>query len=401
MNGDDGKFMDGTDVEEIAKASNIAHFRKRNGADNDEPPRNMLRFRHVSELQVRAPDWLVRGILEADALGVIFGDSGTGKSFLSLDLACCIATGIPWHGHDVVTPGPVLYLAGEGQAGIARRLRAWQLHHGVTLDDAVPLYVSVVATALTDKKAQAMLRHEVDKFTASHGAPRLIVLDTLNRHFGDGDENSTQDMTTALRSCDVLRQMTGATVLTPHHSGHGDKTRARGSSVLHTGIDVEYMLAANGENTIAFTAIKTKDGATPEPLAFRLQPVTLDVIDSDGEAVTSAVMVSTAYQGPLRKTTAGNGALQKRALAILCEMMDHNRTNVVASGRAAECARVELTQWKEACRHAGIDRRRLPELEKSLVDAGLILIEGVHVTPVSEASETCPNPDDSDGRVYQ
>ncbi|CAN2981135.1 hypothetical protein METHPM2_720002 [Pseudomonas sp. PM2] len=38
--------------------------------------------------------WLVHDYLEQSALAVLFGPPGKGKSFLALDLACCVATGI-------------------------------------------------------------------------------------------------------------------------------------------------------------------------------------------------------------------------------------------------------------------------------------------------------------------
>ena len=48
----------------------------------------------------------------------------TFKSFVALDMACCVAIGRPWHGR-AVKQGRVLYCVGEGAAGFPKRLRAW------------------------------------------------------------------------------------------------------------------------------------------------------------------------------------------------------------------------------------------------------------------------------------
>jgi len=68
-----------------------------------------LEFLPVWEMlrQPRLTEWLVKDYLEADTLTVLFGESGTMKSFVALDLGLCIATGTPWHGNEVKTPGPV------------------------------------------------------------------------------------------------------------------------------------------------------------------------------------------------------------------------------------------------------------------------------------------------------
>lgn len=354
--------------------------------DGSEAP-NRLRpfFRHVSDLVVRAPDWLVHGVIERDSLMLLFGDSDTGKSLLSIDLAACIATGIPWRGHNVETPGPVLYVAGEGQSGLARRFRAWQLHNGVDLASA-PLYVSTIPTELTEAKEQMYLRHIIDKQANEYGAPAFVVLDTLARNFGPGDENSTQDMGNAVNACDVLRRITGATVCVVHHTGHGDKNRARGAYALHAGVDCEFRLSRN-DDLLTLDCLKMKDGTKPKPVSFKPHSVKLDTVDNQGEPVTSAVLVATEYtpatpaaSGPPSRKGVGNN--QKRALRILARRYKEQRANVVASGRDESQALVAMETWRDLCAAAGIDRRRFSEVARSLQTLGYVAIAYGNVTLV-------------------
>jgi hypothetical protein len=123
----------------------------------------------------------------------------------------------------------------------------------------------------------------------SAGHPSLIVLDTLARCFGGGDENSTQDMSNFVMACDLLRRRYGCTILVVHHAGHGDKSRARGAIALKAALDAEYRL--ENESGLLLTATKMKDAETPLPLAMKLVSVELpDLRDEDGNAVTSAAI---------------------------------------------------------------------------------------------------------------
>ena len=99
-----------------------------------------IRFVAASQLPVNPIDWLVADYLEQNTLAVLYGGPGKGKSFFAIDLACCVATGTPFH-DQAVRQGAVFYIAGEGHQGLARRLRACSTHHRVSLDDEPP-YVS-------------------------------------------------------------------------------------------------------------------------------------------------------------------------------------------------------------------------------------------------------------------
>lgn len=285
-----------------------------------KPSRRSLNFRSAADLiaNPKPLSWLIRRRLEQDSLGLVFGDPGTGKSFLAFDWAASIATGAEWFGCKVTT-GPVFYIAGEGGNGIGRRLRAWELHRGIKLDTA-PLYVSTVAAALTDPEGLTATIADVRHLTEQHGAPRLIVLDTLARNFGPGDENKTQDMTMFVNACDRLREETGACVLVVHHSGHGDKARARGSIVMKGALDWEYRLTAE-EGVITMENVKAKDAEPPSPVAFHLTTIDLGVVDEEGESVTSAVLTPTTYKAPSKRGKQGRGKNQALVLRVLHEIL--------------------------------------------------------------------------------
>ena len=167
-------------------------------------PKSTFRLIRADQLEFKPPDWQIRGILESGTLSLTFGDVGKGKTFMSLDMACSIATGRAFHGHAIKDAGPVIYVCGEGHAGIKRRLRAWEIFHGQTLDGA-PLFISSAPAAFTDPASVAIVLETVREVAAESGPPRLIQIDTLARNFGPGSENDTPDMNRFIAAADELK----------------------------------------------------------------------------------------------------------------------------------------------------------------------------------------------------
>ena len=231
-------------------------------------------------------DWLVEDYVEKDSLSLIFSPPSSGKSFILVDIACCVATGTAWHGRPVQR-GPVFYIAGEGHNGMARRFAAWQKHHSVSLKGA-GIYKSQRAISIYSEDAARDLYEVVKEMSEAHGVlPALIVIDTVARNFGEGDENSTEDMGKFITHLDTyVRLPFGCNVFLAHHSGH-NMDRARGSSALKAALDSEYQVAKDGP-VLQLIPTKMKDAELPPELTFRLTMVDLGEID--GKPMNSAIL---------------------------------------------------------------------------------------------------------------
>lgn len=262
--------------------------------------------------------WLIRGMIEQGALAEIFGQSGCGKSFMVIDWGCCIATGTQWCGKDV-EQGSVFYIAGEGHAGIGRRIRAWEIHSGVSLADA-PIFFSTAPAALMDSSSAENVATAVEALVAEHGHPKLIIVDTLARNLGCGEENSNADIGLFINNIDVnLRSRFGATVLIVHHTGHLEKDRSRGASALRAAMDSEYRLDVAGDiRTLVCT--KAKESEPSPPLGFKMEQIVLDGwTDEDGELMTSAVLVSSSKTSKVKD----KDAVLKGANRIALDALAH------------------------------------------------------------------------------
>ena len=247
-------------------------------------------FTHLDDLVIRQPEWLIDGLIEVSTLAMCFGSAGSGKSFAVLDMALCIASGTPYHGHSV-QQGSVFYIAGEGLSGMSRRAAAWQKHHEVGKGQA-QFYLSNRAVIMSDPDAVDVLKSEIATLVEVAGKPRLLVIDTLARSLGGASENDGKDVNEFIVACDSIKEKYGCTVMLVHHSGHQSKERARGASQINAALDHEFRIDAVGNNLVTLTFTKQKEDAMPEPKAFTKLPI--EMMTADMEHVSSIVLEFTA-----------------------------------------------------------------------------------------------------------
>lgn len=322
----------GGDAAELARRAEAA-LEGENDADAHSGKRPSFELVRADALEFREPDWLVRDLLETGRLSQIFGDPGCGKTFAALDVACCVATGRAFHGREV-KQGGVIYLAGEGFSGLARRKRAWELHNGASLAGA-PLFFSKCAAQMLDAASAQAVTEAVDAIAPQAGDVRLIVVDTLARNFGPGSESDTADMSRFVAALDDLKDRYGANALIVHHTGHGDKQRGRGSMALFGALDHEFRIERS-DTSLTMICTKMKDAPEPAPLGFEMLSVDLGMTDRNGEPVTSAALRIAEAQARRPKMSAA----QRRALDT------HDRARVAQGDERDPGAWVHVDQWR-------------------------------------------------------
>lgn len=319
-------------------------------ADKIQPAKSAkpFQFIHVSDVidNLKPTQWLIKDYIERHTMALIFGDPASGKSFIAIDQACCIATGTPYHGHDV-NQGAVFYIAGEGHNGLGKRFRAWQ-EHNQTLLKGSPLYIAERPASLYDEEHAQALAEAVKEIANTHSVrPSLIVIDTLARNFGGGDENSTKDMNLFVQHVDELKDIWSATALIVHHTGHADKKRARGAMALKGALDHEYQVQKDDSDIIRLQNTKTKDGPAPHSLNFEIVTVSLH-LKGDGVSIEGAALSKTneLMQAPNKKLSR-----QKRhAINILrnCLIDKGEKRHVRKNMSPVIC--VTLDEYREALR---------------------------------------------------
>lgn len=274
------------------------------------------------------PAWLIEHVMPKAELGVLYGESGAGKSFAVMDLAFAVALGQPWR-EQWVDQGRVVYVAAEGAGGVKLRLRAIAQQRGLDLA-AVPVGVIGDAPNMMEK-ADAL---DLARSIVASGGGDLVILDTFAASM-QGNENSGEDVGRVLAHCKGIHKATGAMVLLIHHSGKDATRGARGWSGIKGAVDVELEVVRSDEAR-SLTVTKLKDGqGEGKEYAFRLESVVLG-LDARGNEITSCVV--SHGEGRVR-------GMSKKGPRGMHERMVANGLNELGGLTLEPVERVELIAW--------------------------------------------------------
>lgn len=249
------------------------------------PPYRLITLDELENMpspQFLAHDWLVKG-----SLATIYGPSGVGKSFVTLDLILSVASGHEWLQSVHVERGPVVYIAAEGVGGLKERVRAWKRQHpGADLSS-----VRILTTPINLLEMQTVGKL-IDSIREQCPDPSVIVFDTLARSMFGGDENSAKDMGSVIAAADIVKSTFGSLVVLVHHTGKNGDTE-RGSSALRAACDTSiYLTTDNG--TLTLECVKQKDAAAPEKITLKMvqvegtESIVLEPFDATGQMTQSA-----------------------------------------------------------------------------------------------------------------
>ena len=208
------------------------------------PASDTLWATDLASVHIPRPRWLIDGIWTRGGCGFISGAPKSYKSWLALDLAVAVSTGMPLLGrHRVAAPGPVLYIQEEDSLATAvDRLdqivegRAPSHHWGGSLDGLVwsppkPLPIDIQAhtgIVLSDPRWLAWLGDRVRQY-----GYHAVIIDTLTTTVGEVDLDKAVDLQTrVLRPLRELAQMHDCAVIIVHHSRKNTQGGRRGSNML-------------------------------------------------------------------------------------------------------------------------------------------------------------------------
>lgn len=253
---------------------------------------------------------VIADVLYKDTLARVYGASGTFKSFMTLDFAGCIGTGVPWAGQEV-TQGSVIYLVAEGMRGIRKRVRAWEQHHDRKM----------TGVRFLPRPVQAMdLEWLVLVELCRRFKPALVVIDTQARVTVGIEENSNTEMGRVVQRMEQLRAASEACVLLVHHTGH-DGDRGRGATAVKGALQTELGVERKGkgllDTTITLKTGKQKDDEELGDITFGLHQVALrKEFKDDGQPVTSIVLVPLDPVAQPQARTGQQGRVEEIAAAL-------------------------------------------------------------------------------------
>ena len=294
--------------------------------------------------------WLVKGIVPEIGIGSIFGQSGTYKSFLALDLLAHIANGTEmWFGKRV-TKAPCVYVPFEGRGGIPNRVKAWRNAH-VGKSTEIRFFMEPINLRRQEDRDRL-----VESLIHNERSGGVLCIDTLAAAGGSFEENSSKDMGEMIAILNELQQRLGGVILIVHHSGKIAERGLRGHSSLGAALDFA-IECIHGVSGPSFRIDKQKDGESGLEFPFSTQQQVLG--QADGDEVSS-LSVFARVQIPatdlevdavLRQVQQG-GISQRQLIEVLSHISKHKvegavqtllkRNSIRTNGKRGPAARLVI-----------------------------------------------------------
>lgn len=190
-------------------------------------------------------NYLIENLLPAKELGFVFGDSGTYKTYLILDILLSMSYLDHWATRRIAPAfGDVLLVTGEGRNTIGDRVRVWMQdqkidgtvvpRHNIFIYDN---YMDLFDDPRRDLLAKDAMS-EFEQYLKQRPNVDLVVFDTWSSLFS-GDENSSKDVAPTLKRMKELCEQYHVGMLVVHHKGKSGQSY-RGSGALTANSDFNY-----------------------------------------------------------------------------------------------------------------------------------------------------------------
>lgn len=228
-----------------------------------------------------APKWMIRGVLPDKGIAAIYGASGSGKSFVALDMSAAVANGNAWFNRKAHKKD-VLYLSLEG-GGLQNRIKAWEKEN----EDYFPENVGFIEDQI-DLRAPEFLNQLCLAVNPVGGKFNgLIIVDTLNQSAAGMDENSSRDMGEVIKALRYIEKMTDSLVIFVHHATKSEENRSmRGHGSLFAACDAVIEVSRTGDgDTRSWSLVKSKDSADGQTGDFKLAEHVVDHEEPEANAL--------------------------------------------------------------------------------------------------------------------
>ena len=344
----------------------------------DQQPQPRIRLIMAQELKDEPITWLIDQLIPAKGFAALYGKPGSYKSFTALYLAAHIANGLEAFSRST-NQGDVVYLAGEGGAGLKRRWDALKQHH--SLPDTTP--IAFVKAQLNLRSTPDDAEALIEAVKAKGLKPQLLVVDTLARAFAGGNENSSEDMGAFISVVGMIQEALDTAIMIVHHSGKDEARGQRGHSSLLGAVDAELEVTKisdedSPERIGKLKVTKQKDGEDGVEIGYRMVTVSLAALDPDSTSL--ALEPLSGPIEPVRKQPRLTGNLADAMTALrkaVANHGDHVTSNHIPF--SARCVKEETWRtyfYQETTAEGNSRRQALHRAKTALKDRGLATNQG-------------------------
>jgi hypothetical protein len=314
--------------------------------------RQPFKIEQLDDIDDEPVEWLIEGVIPKKAFVALYAPPASFKSFVALDIAECIATGREFLTKEVKHQGAVLYIAGEGHGGIGARIKAMKKHHNTPLGAPVFFLRKQINLRSSATDIQDLIQ-AVDDIQATHEIQfELVVIDTLARAFGGGNENASEDMGAFITAAGAIQGRYNCALLVVHHAGKDATKGLRGHSSLLGAVDTELEIIRIEDAPKGILHIsKQKDGEDGQRYGFQMITVELsttllgfDTVSSLAVEVDNELNVERPNASP-PPDRSGSGHNQRLALTALHSAIKKFGMMENIDGKRNKA--IKLDQWRE------------------------------------------------------
>ncbi len=292
---------------------------------------------------------LIAGVLEAGSVSMLYGVSGTGKTFTGLDLALSISHGISWQGR-AVQQGTTWYINTEGKRGLKKRLQAWYQEHE-TLVPTVDAF-KIIPWPLDLRAYSQELMETINDQAVP---PTLLVIDNFSMCTSGIDQNKQEQVAPVLQLMNTIAADYNCHLLIIHHTNKAGDVNGTMAFRNHVDTMIELVKedAADRESPILFRCMKARDAEPFDDIRTELKSVVLSIDPETREVVTSCVVIPSLSASP--PVHEGLSDIEKNIFDLLGE---EART---------------YTDWKKEClKELGIAKATFDRKRDLLLNKGLV-----------------------------
>ena len=222
--------------------------------DSDDPTISQVTFKPWiwTEFLSRPPtQWLVSNFIGPGGIGILAGDSGSGKTVLVMDLSMCAICGKQYAGRfDIPKPLKVAYVTAEGIGNLPARIKAAMDYHSVPISVIESRFFGYDGPIIPQFFLTSNSEYSIEQFERDLKAlaiePDLLIVDTLALAAISGNLEDNTDVTAALIRARQFANRTNIAVLFTHHNNR--EGTFRGAASLRDNADGLFVARYDKDN---------------------------------------------------------------------------------------------------------------------------------------------------------
>lgn len=255
-------------------------------AQEEEDFPKFLDFKDLRSLP--KPEWLLYDILPTKGITFFFGKPKCGKTYVSIGMACAIASNLDWLGR-ATKHGHVVYIAAEDIDEVAQRVLGWADYHHQEDIPNLHFFPCPLRLATDTPKFMTQLKKQYGDLDIV-----LFVVDTLAMCSMGVDENAKKEFDAVISSLESLWRTYNCCVLAIHHAGKNGEMR--GTSSID-GVAYNIVKVSEVDENVMLENVAKRRGKKFEDIYLDREIVCTGDLDEEGNPVSTCVLVKSDRSG--------------------------------------------------------------------------------------------------------